>query len=104
MISDRVLQAREDKSVRKAVAEIANPYMGVESRIKHTMDNALTGDKIRRAIQAVVTDALTQATVTDSLVDAIKDHDGYKQYKTDSLAPVPNASQRSMFPIYSRLP
>ena len=43
---DKVLQALEDRSVRKAVADIAQLDVGIESRIKWAVDNALTGDSV----------------------------------------------------------
>ena len=40
------------------------------------------------AIQSVVADALTQATVVDVFVTALKDHEGYKQHLVACVAPV----------------
>ena len=52
--SDKVLKALEELSVRKAIVEIAGQDGGVESRIKCAVDDALTGDTVRLAIQAAV--------------------------------------------------
>ena len=58
----------------------------VEDCIKNTMDDALAAEEISRAIYIVVVDALTQATVFDALLAALKYHKGYKQYLTNSIA------------------
>ena len=76
--SDKILEALQDKTVRKAVAEIADEDGDIESRIKCAVDDALTGNKVRLTILAAVADALTKPTMVDSLVDALKDHEGYK--------------------------
>ena len=56
---NKVLQALQEKSVRKAVAEITDQDVGAESSIKLVADDALTGGKIQQTIKAAVTVALT---------------------------------------------
>ena len=48
--SDKILQALQDKSVRKALVEIADQDRSVESRVKHAVDDAITDKKVRKAI------------------------------------------------------
>ena len=57
-------------------------------RLKDSVDKALTGDIVRAVIQAAMADTLTKATVLDALLDALKNHDGYKQHLVASIAPV----------------
>ena len=57
-------------------------------RIKVAVCDALTGEKVRQAIQAAVVNALTRATVVDALVAVLTYSDGSKQYLTDNAAPV----------------
>ena len=48
---NRVLGALQYKSYRKAVAEISNQEVGVESSIKHAVDDALTTGMRQTALQ-----------------------------------------------------
>ena len=86
--SDKVLKVLEDTQVRKTVFEIADKDMSVESRIKCAVDDALTGDNVRLEISAAMADALTKATVVDALLDAPKEHEGYKQHLSACMSPV----------------
>ena len=52
------------------------------------MNDAFKGDQVRLAFSTAVADALTQTTVVDALVDAVKDHQGYKQHLNTCMAPV----------------
>ena len=45
-MSDKIFQALQDNSVRKAVVEIADDDIGVESRNKYAVDDALTDNKV----------------------------------------------------------
>ena len=67
---------------------IADQDVGVQSRIKHALDDAFMGEKVRQIVHAAVADALAQATVLDALFAFLKDHGGYKQYLSDSVASV----------------
>ena len=71
-----------------AVAEIAEKDAGIENRINCAVDDDLTGKKVQMAISAAVADALTNFTEVDALVDALKDHEGYKQRLTACMGPV----------------
>ena len=102
--SGKVLKASEEKHVRKIVAEIAEKDTGLESRIKCAVGGALRGDKVRLAISTVVADVLTKDTVINVLVDALKDHEGYKQHLTACMGRWPDALLRSTRLMYSRRP
>ena len=77
--SDSVLKTLQDDPVRKDVTRIAADEPGVlKGLLKDAMDKALTGDKVRAVISAVLFDALTQGTLVDAVVSALKDYEGYK--------------------------
>ena len=58
------------------------------SRLKDAVDDVLTRKMVRAVTRAALADALTQDTVIDALVSAIKDYEVYKQYLTACVAPV----------------
>ena len=70
--------------------------MGVESPTKIAVDDTRTGNKVLQAIHAAVIDALTQTTVIEALVVALKEHDDYKKYLRGSIARRLNTLRRSM--------
>ena len=64
--------------VRKALAEITDEDMGVQSFIENAVDDACTRKKLRQEKQAVMADMLVQALEIDALVSVLQEHDCYE--------------------------
>ena len=52
------------------------------------MEEALTGDTVRLVMRVAVGNALTKGIVVDTLVPALKNHNGCKQHLVGCIAPV----------------
>ena len=79
--SDKVLKALQEEPLSKAVAQIdTEGSCTFGSRIKDAVYDAFTGETIQKALQVAMADTLTQSSVIDALVDALKDQESHNHH------------------------
>ena len=57
------------------------------SHIKDAVNDALTGETVRKEPQTTMADVLTQSSVIDTLIAALTDHERYKHNLNACIAP-----------------